>query len=731
MRLTLRTLLAYLDDILEPAQAKEIGTKIQETPPVSSLVNRIREVMRRRRLTAPDVTGPAATLDANTVAEYLDNTLAPDGVADVERVCLDSDIHLAEVAASHQILTLVLGEPVEIPPHSRERMYALAPAPRAAAPDGAAPAATKAATVAISATKVAHPPEAPHPEPVRVPAAATTTTEAFADSIPDYLKPRPFWRRALPYVVVISIVGVWLGLVAKDPTFWPGLQPVTPPPQVADNSAPAVVPPPQDDVPEPPVEETIPVVPEDPLLASREAPVDPVPPPDLELPEAPPVPREKGEPSEAPAVPEPGPRPVEPGAEKPIPVPEPEAPALPPAAVQYTSSDGILLRYDAAKPAWFVLPHRAVLHPGDRVAAPEPFDATLTYGDDPSTMTLQAGTVVRELPSTPKAGFVLEVEQGHVIFHGKAHKNPKLVEHPAIVVHGELWYIELTQPESVCAVEVVPAEPTSFEQDLGKNTFTGGIYVTAGVVKLTDAQGNAQTVRSPAWVPLTPGVRAQMAEAGQGDQAQVLTAMPEWMQERKPTSIANSYAKLFEKRFKFDEPASVALVSAVRERRPEMSRLATACLALIGDSSGLLQALDRSDHEEARLAAISGLRQWLVADKANRELLKGELGLRFHPEQADALYHLLWGYDERDARDRDVSKRLVQWLESDSLAVRELAFYHIFRLTGKRLEYRASNTPGNRKVSVNQWYRHLDREGALLPPEGKPAPGAARERILR
>ena len=50
MRLTLRTLLAYLDDILEPAQAKEIGDKLNESSFASSLVSRIREVMRRRRL---------------------------------------------------------------------------------------------------------------------------------------------------------------------------------------------------------------------------------------------------------------------------------------------------------------------------------------------------------------------------------------------------------------------------------------------------------------------------------------------------------------------------------------------------------------------------------------------------------------------------------------------------------------------------------------------------------
>ena len=127
MRLTLRTLLAYLDDLLEAGQSREIGEKISESGYASTLVDRIREVMRRRRLTAPDPKSPNSGLDTNSIAEYLDNTLEPDAVADVEKVCLDSDVHLAEVAASHQILTLVLGEPVDVPTRTRERMYALGP----------------------------------------------------------------------------------------------------------------------------------------------------------------------------------------------------------------------------------------------------------------------------------------------------------------------------------------------------------------------------------------------------------------------------------------------------------------------------------------------------------------------------------------------------------------------------------------------------------------------------
>jgi hypothetical protein len=125
MTLRLRTLLDYLDDTLEPAQTKEVGQQVAEDANVQELISRIKQVTRRRRLTTPPAGDNHPRFEPQTVAAYLDGSLPEEEAREIEKICLDSDVHLAELASCHQILTLSMGEPALVPPRAMERMYGL------------------------------------------------------------------------------------------------------------------------------------------------------------------------------------------------------------------------------------------------------------------------------------------------------------------------------------------------------------------------------------------------------------------------------------------------------------------------------------------------------------------------------------------------------------------------------------------------------------------------------
>jgi hypothetical protein len=209
-------MLAYMDDILDPDDAREIGKKIEESEFATNLLHRARDVMRRLRLGAPSVADRGPGLDPNTVAEYLDNTLPGDRVPDFEKICLESDVHLAEVAACHQVLTLVLGEPAEIEAASRQRMYGV---------PGLLAVQEKAVAAAAAMPPGATVKEDKSPERKTedtTPVGKTEETPALAESllphskyaVPEYLRDPPGARRALPwkFVAVLALLVIVLGL---------------------------------------------------------------------------------------------------------------------------------------------------------------------------------------------------------------------------------------------------------------------------------------------------------------------------------------------------------------------------------------------------------------------------------------------------------------------------------------------------------------------------------------
>ncbi len=125
MRLTLRTLLAYLDRTLDKESSETLHGKVMESSFASQLIKRIKVSLSSPTLGAASPVAAGPVDEANVISEYLDSTLPNEQVAEIERACLESDPLLAEAAGCHQILTLVLGKPAEVSPALRHRIYEL------------------------------------------------------------------------------------------------------------------------------------------------------------------------------------------------------------------------------------------------------------------------------------------------------------------------------------------------------------------------------------------------------------------------------------------------------------------------------------------------------------------------------------------------------------------------------------------------------------------------------
>lgn len=104
MRLTLRTLLAWRDGLLTGTEQEELSAKVTDGSVAKGLLDRMQAVESRTDIEVPKVEGRGLAADANTVAEYLENVLPSDRLEAFERICLESDRHLAEVSECHGML---------------------------------------------------------------------------------------------------------------------------------------------------------------------------------------------------------------------------------------------------------------------------------------------------------------------------------------------------------------------------------------------------------------------------------------------------------------------------------------------------------------------------------------------------------------------------------------------------------------------------------------------------
>lgn len=114
MRLTLRTLLAYRDGVLSPADYEDLHRRIQQSPDAGNLLRRINDLVASSELLSPKVDLSTGLKGPNVIAEYLDDVLISSRIAELERLCLEYSEHLVELAHCHQLIAQAMNTHVEV-----------------------------------------------------------------------------------------------------------------------------------------------------------------------------------------------------------------------------------------------------------------------------------------------------------------------------------------------------------------------------------------------------------------------------------------------------------------------------------------------------------------------------------------------------------------------------------------------------------------------------------------
>ncbi len=759
MRLTLRTLLAYRDGVLSPADAEDLHRRIQSSHDAGNLLRRIGAVTKLKQVLAPPLTAKGLGGDPNSIAEYLDDSLQHSQIPELERVCLVSDMQLAELADCHTLLSTAMSTKVSVPADLRRMAVAVADpqqrgqvaaelearkAPRRRPRDSGtiiredAPHATARTVTATDVpVEIASPMLASGGESIK-PQGLNLETSALAHEVPEYLvgSSSSNWKiplaigalAALLGVLVWQALGPWekvaelfatvpapasgkkstaqsidYDLIVESEAMPPGIPVPSKESTTAANAEQSAAEIETDLAAPPGMAATIDV---DSVDVDSESAA----PPGLDISvdsQAPPQPLPSNSSATEPTVTSDAP----PGLAADASSQAPPGLATPPSISTPLGAALWLPQDDEASQA--VILSRA----GNtllRVQAGEPIELPRDLIVPPATRT----TI--DLPGgalwTACGPSVLQLESGdQTTASGASPNQPRVVtglcrglvrggpdgRNVLMVTPVGDYQIELTHPESLASVEM-SYRPASSGSIIDSQT-------TKAVLIIIAAEGEATIT------PIRPAGATQKLKLGDGlgivegskPLRFRLQNIPAWFRSSVDRPIDALAAQDLHRLFSVPVDPQVgwgaSLLELSRSRRPETAALATQLSILCGQWEPLVDGFLNNDRLRSHWTPTLTLARQLLAQSSQSADKLRQLLVDKHPTDGEAIFDLVRGVPAGELNNEGLAK-LVGRLESPRLDLRVLAAYQLQLLTGKSLGYQPASP---NRASVQQWRRDL------------------------
>lgn len=690
MRLTLRTLLAYLDDTLPADQAREIGLKVAENPSTQELIDRIKRMTRKRGLATPP-SGPAGSAsDANTVAEYLNDTLPPGSVAAFEETCLENDVYLAEVAACHQILTLVLCEQIPVPPLARRRMYELVKGQESL------PNRKPGNTIPIGGVRDDNKP-----------------TFDDADDAPFLMGMSAFSRTDSSlqrFAKILLILGLMAMLAVAGYLAWP--------------SGPTA---PRDTL-------TLSTIPSTPASVAPETKSTTLPEPEITKPDGVPAPDgllPKPEPIPIPNDPLP---PIEDGGKKPT-APVARIDRVMIGKLEKKEPAAIVVRKSPTSPLYqrVMLDEPAIITTDPLVCLPG-YKAMLRcesdvviemWGNLPDLFSTPIPLLAASLtPTLPHDGFDADftLRAGRFYLSTKRPTGAKV----RLRFRTETWDLVLPDDKSEVAIEVTHELTPGAIVSQPKTSV--GLYVLFGTVTNLGVSKKPMVMAKGEevyWDSTTNTTRLRIHNDAKIKEARVAywSKFPVYVDAARANATLatlNGFAKSLvdpqRVRATFDE-ALQAKPDAPMQQTTTSARIAVQMFGSLGELTGLADCLSDPNRPVVRETAIEALRAAFAGDATLPDQFRFVLieKLRMGEDQADATMRWLRGINADERQDGDTLDRLVKGLSADEVTVRELSYNVLLSYVDVKeaanrnlLTYDAGAALENRAAVVAAWSRKCE-----------------------
>jgi hypothetical protein len=694
MRLTLRTMLAYLDDILDASDADELSQKIEESTFASDLVHRIRNSTRRLRLGAPKPEGKGMGLDANTVAEYLESKLPAEHVPDFEKVCLESDAHLAEVASCHQILTLVNSEPAGIEQAIRERIYGVSASTMPPDPLSQESAVPHLATALVADAKSGRSADAHIRTPTggrssrrAAKSIAITLVLAFVlalvgfRAMGEFNSSHPVWR----------LVAAGSRQVADSPPGESGSQ------DEAERS-PASADPSTD------LSTTGALAPNSVVVETTSPPLagDAVVTPELTGSASRAIGSEAVAGSVA-VTPTPG-TPT-PGSEI-VPAPRSEVAPRPTGTGpttgdsthvgRYLSEDQLLARFDPGAEVWLRLSADAALSVGDELIVLPTYRPQLLVESGLKVTFVGSAHVKMEEPTghgLPR----LTMRRGRALIVPASDESAAI----ALTVGDRETTLKLMDMGSSAAVEVQQYLPPGADPETTPAELVVRVYGITGQTSWEENGSDSQLVNSGELLTVL---------GSEGPMIQPVDRTPAWIESGDVKPIERRASQELRELVTTDRPMIMSLMEQTepaRQRRVEVRSLANRSLVLFGIYDSSLKTLADKRHRSYWKDHFTLLRSALAEGSEASAKLQRQVEMA-HRAEAATVFRLIRGYSP-DQLAAGAAEELVQLLEHSEMTVRVLAYLNLEVITGRTHLFLPSKEPGqDRRGTVAAWRRSLE-----------------------